>query len=45
MSSLWRMSHIFPFQVAAKPKTNKLQTKKNMMFENHKVHINYSMTF
>ena len=40
MSSLWRMSHIFPFQVPAKPKTNKLQTKKNVMFENLKCTLN-----
>ena len=34
MSSLYRVPHILTFQVAAKY-TNKLQTKKNVMIEDH----------
>ena len=35
MSSLYRVRHILTFQVAAKYTTNKLQTKKNVMIEDH----------
>ena len=45
MSSFYRVFHILTFQVAAKRTRNKLQTKKNVMLEDHKVNINYNMNF
>lgn len=45
MPSLYRVPHIVTFQVAAKYKTSKFQTKKNIMLEDHKVNINYNFIF
>ena len=38
-ASLYRVPQILTFQVAAKSTTNKLQTKENVMLEDHKVNI------
>ena len=45
MPFLYRVPHFLTTQVAAKCTTNKLQTKKNVMLEDHKVNINYKMIF
>ena len=44
MSSLYRVPHILTFQVAERCTANKLQTKKNVMLQDHKVNINYNMS-
>ena len=42
---LYRVPHILTFQVAARRTTNKLQKKKSVMLQDHKVNINYNMSF
>ena len=37
--------YILTFQVAVRRTANKLQTKKNVMLQDHKVNINYNMNF
>ena len=45
MSSLYRVPHILTFQVAERRTANKLQKKKNVMLQGHKVNMNYNMNF